>query len=162
MTSPWRNVFARVLRRLGLAGLVLLAACGGESTAPKAGLQGEFVLQTVNGQSLPYTWNDASGGFYRLNSYRFSIIPSAPDLVASGGWLSSIDYAYTDRGSVVSVPDGGESGTWYYTERTQSVVLVSRDGTTSFSGTLDGTTLTLDDGGFTNNGGSNRFVFTRQ
>lgn len=137
-----------------------LSACGADSTGPQRGVSGDYLLQAVNGTPLPYTWTYAGGGFYTLSSYRVSIVPGSD--VYTGIWLSALSYSYSDRGAVVNVPDGGETGTWTYEPGAGSVALVSRDATTFFTGTLAGSTLTLRDASTLNAGGPNVYVFRRQ
>ena len=113
-------------------------ACGGDSTRPEDAFRGDYVLQTIGGKPLPYTWTFTGGNYYRLNSYRITIIPG-------GSWLSSMNYTYTDQGQVINRPNGGETGTFTYTPSSGFVSLISQDKTTFFTGTVSGDTMTLDE-----------------
>jgi hypothetical protein len=131
--------------------LVSLVGCGGsDSTRPEDRFSGDYVLQTINAQPLPYTWTFTGGSFYRLNSYRFTILPGGSTIPgADGGWISATSYAYTDQGQVVSRPDSGEIGMYTYTPSSGLVSLLSQDETTFFVGQLstDGRTLTITENG---------------
>lgn len=125
------------MRRLfAIVALVTLVACGSDSTAPGDDFRGDFVLQTINGKPLPYTWTFTGGSVYVMRAYRFTILPG-------GSWLSAMNYSYTDKGTLVNVPAGGETGTFTYTPSTGFVSLLSRDQTTFFTGTVSGNTMTI-------------------
>jgi hypothetical protein len=126
--------------RLATFALLVVVACGADSTSPADSFRGDYVLQTINGQSLPYTWTFTGGNYYRLNSYRLTIIPG-------GSWISALDYAYTDQGAVVNRPNGGETGTFTYTPSSGFVSLISQDQTTFFTGTVSGAQMTITENG---------------
>lgn len=129
-------------RRLATLALAALVACGGESTAPSSTFQGDYVLQTVNGQSLPYTWTFSATASYTLRGYRLSIVPPS-------SWLSAVSYTTTSGGQVIDRPNGGELGSFTFTPGSGFVSLLSQDQTTFLTGTLspDGRTLTITEDG---------------
>jgi hypothetical protein len=56
------------MRRFALlaAALVMAAGCQTDSTSPTVSVVGTYHLQTINGQRLPYAFQDNSGNFISL------------------------------------------------------------------------------------------------
>jgi hypothetical protein len=136
------------MRRItALLGLVILAACGGtDGTSPtqsqtqNKSVTGTYVLQTVNGKPLPYTWTLGGGDYVTLRSYGLTI--------ASGGsWTSTTSLIFTTGGQVTDQPNGGQSGTYTYDASTKAVSLISQDQSSVLSGSVsaDLSTLTVSE-----------------
>jgi hypothetical protein len=123
-------------RAIAFLFLVVACGCGSDSTSPTDTFRGDFVLQTVNGKPLPYTWTYTGGAFYTLKSYSITVIPG-------GSWLSAVSYSYSDQGQIVNRPNGGEAGTFTYIPGSGFVSFISIDKTTNFTGTRSGSTLTM-------------------
>src|SRR6478609_972443 len=124
--------------------LAIAVACGGsDATSPPNQAQGTaftgtYTLQTVNGKTLPVTWNFNSGDSLRIRSYSISIN-------GSGSWTSTTNEVFSTNGQVTDQPNGGQSGSYTYDAATKEVTLISSDQSTFLSGTVstDFTTLTL-------------------
>lgn len=143
-------------RIIALLVLATLAACGGgsDTTSPSNQTQGtafsgNYVLQSVNGKSLPATWHFASGDSLMIRSYSISIN-------GSGGWTSTLNQLFTTAGVVTDQPNGGQSGSYSYDALTKAVTLLSQDQSTLLSGSVsaDFTTLTVAQN-------TDQFVFKR-
>jgi hypothetical protein len=132
-------------RIVALLGLATLAACGGSDSPSPSQTQarsftGTYVLQTVNGKPLPYTWTYGSGDYLTIREYRLSIN-------GTGSWTSTTSTVSTTAGQLTDQPNGGQSGTYSYNATTKSVFLISQDQSTVLSGSLstDLSTLTVSE-----------------
>ena len=131
-------------RILALLMLATAVACGGsEAVSPPrqpqgTAFSGTYVLQTVNGKALPFTWNFNSGDSLTIRSYSISI-------GGSGSWTSATSERFTTGGQVTDQPNGGQSGSYIYDATTKAVTLISTDQSTFLNGSVsaDFTTLTL-------------------
>jgi len=131
-------------RIVALLVLVTAVACGGsDATSPPGQTQGQafkgtYALQTVNGKTLPVTWNFNSGDSLKIRSYSISIS-------GSGSWTSTTSEVFSSGGQVTDQPNGGQSGSYTYDAATKAVTLISQDQSTFLNGTVstDFTTLTL-------------------
>lgn len=116
-----------------IAGMLLFAACG-DATAPgdpaTASVAGQWVLRSVNGAPLPYTY---PGTGQTLTS----------DVIGmddAGGFLESFTMSYTSE--YVGFPtSASEPGT--YTRNGRSLSLKWKSGNYGYTGDFDGTRLTL-------------------
>jgi hypothetical protein len=132
-------------RILSLIVLATLAACGGsDSTAPSNSTQGKtftgtYVLQSVNGKTLPYT-SYFAGDSLTIRSYSLSI-------GSGGNWTSTTSEVFTTNGQVTDQPNGGQSGTYTYDASTKAVTIISQDQSTYLSGNVsaDFSTLTVSE-----------------
>ena len=134
-------------RVVSLLSLAALAACGGsDGTSPSQtqtqakSFTGTYVLQTVNGKALPYTWTYSTGDYLTVRSYRLSI-------GAAGSWTSTTSTVSSTGAQLLDQPNGGQSGTYTYDAATKSVSLISQDQSTVLSGSVsaDFTTLTVSE-----------------
>jgi len=124
--------------------LATLAACGGsDSTSPSQNQQGKsftgtYVLQTVNGKPLSYTFSFANGNYLTIRAYNLTI-------GSAGSWTSSTSTVSSTAGQVSDQPNGGQSGTYTYNASTGAVSIISQDQSTVLSGSVstDLTTLTV-------------------
>jgi hypothetical protein len=123
---------------LVFAALVTLAGCGsdGSTNAGPASVAGIYTLRTINGSSLPYT-------LVQLDDNKLEVMASAMTLKAEGTWTESGIVRVTEGGTVTTLP-GANAGT--YTLTGTMITLVSSESGTS-SGTVDGGTLRLTEGG---------------
>ena len=135
-------------RALSLA-LAIVVACGSDATEPQSTLSGDYVLQTLNGQALPYTWTLAPDEFYRIYNYRLSITPASGSAGNTGTWKSAFYDRYSDQGQVIDRPNVVEFGSYAYTPSTGAVSLLSHDERRNFTGQVsaDLATLTLTERG---------------
>ena len=88
---------------LALVALAALAACGGDSTGPSAGLNGTYALKTVNGLTVPAVlYQDASekyeitAGSLTINGSNYTVSISDRDTY-NGTVTTSVS---TDAGTV--------------------------------------------------------------
>jgi len=134
------------MRRIpALLVLATLLACGGsDATSPPnqtkgAAFSGTYVLQSVNGKSLPYT-SYFAGDSLVIRSYSIAI-------GGSGSWTSTTSELFTTNGVVTDQPNGGQSGSYSYNASTKAVSLISQDQSTYLSGTVsaDFSTLTVSE-----------------
>ena len=121
-------------RIIALLGLATLTACGGsDGTSPSQTqtqsktFTGTYVLQSVNGKSLPYTWTYSNGDYLTIRSYSLSI-------GSAGSWTSTTSTVSSTGGQLVDQPTGGQSGTYTYDAATKFVSLISEDQSTVLSG----------------------------
>ena len=122
---------------LVFAALVTLAACGGDGSwnAGPASVTGTYTLRTINGSSLPYT-------VVQLDDNKFELTVAAITLKDGGIWTGAATIRVTEGGTVTTMPSA-ISGTYTLTDTV--ITLVSSEST--ISGTVDGGTLRLTDGG---------------
>jgi hypothetical protein len=134
-------------RILPLLVLATLAACGGGSdvTAPPSQTQGKtfkgaYVLQSINGKALPYTWISGNGDSVRVRSYSIAID-------GAGSWTSTTSTVSSTGGQVTDQPNGGQSGSYTYSAATKAVSLISQDQSTVLTGSVsaDFSTLTVSE-----------------
>lgn len=107
-------------------------ASGGSS----ADLAGTYILRTVNGQSLPYTYRTVGADTYVL-------LDDAVTMTAAGQWNEVWHERHT-VGGVVSSKSFADAGTFTLTGTRIVVTIVSGSaGTGSYEGTYSNGTLTL-------------------
>ncbi len=133
------------MRRIAaLLTLATLIACGGSgSTAPPSQTQGRtfsgtYVLQSINGASLPYTFGNPTGDHSTVRSYSLTI-------GSAGSWTAATSTVSSTLGQVVDQPNGTLSGSYTYNANTKAVSFISQDLSTVLTGSvsLDFTTLTV-------------------
>jgi hypothetical protein len=133
------------MRRIAaLLALATLIACGGsDSTAPPGQTQGRtfsgtYVLQSINGMPLPYTFGNVTGDYRTVRSYSLTI-------GSAGSWTATTSTISSTNGQVVDQPNGTLSGSYTYNANTKAVSFTSQDLDTVLSGSvsLDFTTLTV-------------------
>lgn len=126
---------------LGVVALCLVqAACSGDATrpSPTAQIAGEYALQTINGQPLPYTLVEVFGG-YLLQQLDGSITLNVDRTYSEQALLRETISAI--GGPVVTDTTVILDGTWEAED--SAIVLTSqRDGSVLF-GTANGGRLTL-------------------
>ena len=137
------------MRRALSVALAIVVACGSDSTGPQTTFSGDYVLQSINGQSLPYTWTLAPDEFYRIYDYRISITPASGSASNTGSWKSFFHDYYSDQGQVTDRPNVVEFGSFGYNPSTGSVSLLHFDLRTNWTGQLsaDFATLTIANSG---------------
>jgi hypothetical protein len=132
------------MRRIAaLLVLATLAACGGsDSTSPSQNqtqsktFTGTYVLQTVNGQALPYTFAFGNGDYNTIRAYNLTI-------GSAGSWISSTSTVSSTGGQVSDQPNGGQSGSYTYNGSTGAVSIISLDQSTVLSGSVSADLSTL-------------------
>ena len=133
------------MRRIAaLLALATLIACGGsDSTAPPGQTQGRtfsgtYVLQSINGMPLPYTFGNVTGDYRTVRSYSLTI-------GSAGSWTATTSTISSTNGQLVDQPNGTLSGSYTYNANTKAVSFTSQDLDTVLSGSvsLDFTTLTV-------------------
>ena len=133
------------MRRIAaLLAFATLVACGGsEATSPPTQtggktFSGTYVLQSVNGSALPYTFGNLKGDYFTIRSYSVTI-------GAAGSWSSTESTVSSTDGTVVDQPSATQSGAYTYNATTKAVTLLSTDLSTAFTGSVssDLTTLTV-------------------
>jgi len=134
------------MRRIAaLLALAALIACGGsDSTAPPGQqtqgrtFSGTYVLQSINGTPLPYTFGNLTGDYTTVRSYSLTI-------GSAGSWTATTSTVSSTLGQVVDQPNGTLSGSYTYNANTKAVSFISQDLDTVLSGSvsLDFTTLTV-------------------
>jgi len=133
------------MRRIAaLLALATLVACGGsDSTAPPGQTQGRtfsgtYVLQSINGTPLPYTFGVLTGNYTTIRGYSITI-------GAAGSWTATTNTISSNDGQVVDQPNGTLSGSYTYNAQTKAVSFLSQDLSTAFNGSVsaDFTTLTV-------------------
>jgi hypothetical protein len=117
---------------------VVLAGCGGDAGTPPmdAVLAGTWNLATINGTPLPFT--------VQLANPKIEILGEQLVLTASGTFSQSIQARATSGGTVTtqSIEDGGT-----YAASGTAAIFTFNDGS-SGTGTVNGTSLTVADVGF--------------
>ena len=136
------------MRRLaGLALLVMLAACGGDSTGPKADVTGNYTLRTVNGANIPAV-------VFQDSQEKDELTSGNINLNADKTWSGTLSARVTDLTSGASAtfnsPAGGtytaSSGTLTLTDASDGSQLTGSvgNGTLTISGDIDvGAVITL-------------------
>lgn len=127
------------MKRILIAGLCLLAvACGGDSaTGASSGIAGTYTLRTADGAPLPHVLSQSA-------TSKQEVLSDAYVLTSGGTWSASAQIRTTINGQA-SISTAPATGT--YTVSGASISLRNTGTNTSFSGTIDGTTLTLTGGG---------------
>ena len=141
---PIRRLLAALtlLVALGVSGCIRdVASVAGPGTKASGGtgtdIAGTYILRTVNGQSLPYTYRTAGADTYVL-------LDDAVTMTAAGQWNEVWHERQTISG-VVSSKSFADAGTYAITG-TRIVVTItsgSSSGAGTFEGTLSNGTLTL-------------------
>lgn len=139
------------MRRIAaLLALATLIACGGsDSTAPPGQTQGRtfsgtYVLQSINGMPLPYTFGNLTGDYLTIRSYSVSI-------GGGGSWTATASTVSSTGGQVLDQPNLSLSGSYTYNASTKAVSLISQDLSLLLNGSvsLDFGTLTVSSNGDT-------------
>jgi hypothetical protein len=125
------------------------SATGGTDT----GIPGTYTLQTVNGQTLPYT-------YYQSGADSYVLLDDTVTLTAGGSWTESWHEQHTVSG-VVTNPAFSDGGT-YTAAGTALSFTSTKPGTNmgTFNGTGGGGTLNLP-GQFSTNGPVLTMVYTK-
>ena len=115
------------MRRFALlaAALVMAAGCQMDSTSPTLSVVGTYHLQTINGQRLPYTFQDSFGNLIRLDQ----------DILTIRADGSYSDLAYFSDNSTSE-----ETGT--YSAINGSIQFFDNDNGEQYGGSLTGSVLT--------------------
>lgn len=118
--------------------LLLLAACT-EGTGPIRA-EGDYELQSVNDQALPYVWTyPATSSSYTMRSQRIAI--------RSGGvWTSSTSHVFVYPGLTRDETNHLDGGTYTFDGSTGAVVLRSDRTPTQLTGSVSGRRLTIASG----------------
>lgn len=133
------------MRRIAaLLALATLIACGGsDATAPPGQTQGRtfsgtYVLQSINGANLPFTFGVLTGDYTTIRSYSLTI-------GSAGSWTATRSTVSSTNGQVVDLPSDTLSGSYTYNANTKAVSFISQDLSTVLTGSvsLDFTTLTV-------------------
>lgn len=121
-----------------LTAFTLAAACGGDPTgiddSPVVGL---FTLTTIAGAPLPYTVQQSSG-------YRLEITGGHIDLRADRTFTISFSLRESNATDVV---ESDQAGPGTYTRAGNVITFTVTQTQETFSGRLDGSTLTIREGG---------------
>lgn len=113
------------MKRLLIAILLGLAACGGDSSGPEVpNMDGTWSILTINGFPMPYAISDLNGTRTEVVSDAFTISGST--------FLRSVRFRYT-TGSTVTEQTGTANGKYSWDGR---AVFTFSD-STSYWGTLD-------------------------
>jgi len=138
------------MKALNLAILVLTIACSEANTSPdRAGLEGTYTLQSIDGLRLPYEsvsdWSCLPGllGCAGRQTIRSMVITVRDD----GTWDAAYDWSgwtlVNGAPTYVDTRDGSMSGVWARWD--MNVVFRSKSlGDDFFAGAVNGPTMTLD------------------
>lgn len=123
-------------RFVSLALLVMLAACGGDSTAPNADVTGNYTLRTVNGANPPTTIFQSSDETVELTDGNIM-------LNADKTWSGVLTVRVTDltaggTATTLSLPANGT-----YTSTGGTLTLIDATDGSHFNGSVGGGTLTI-------------------
>ena len=127
------------MRRLMLSAALALLAAGcdsNNSVSPSVSLTGNYSLQTVNGQALPYTFSTSQG--------TFQLQADVLTLNADGSYQDIGQYISEDTGQPFT---STEIGT--YSAVNGSITFFDQTDGIEFSGSLSGSILTEIAGGVT-------------
>lgn len=120
--------------------VVLLAACGSDSTGPgnaSASIAGSYTLRSINGSALPFSIQ-AGGNTVSIVGMNF--------VVADGGtWTNSVTVRQVVGGGSAQNQILSEGGTW---ARAGTAVgfIDGSNGLTEYTGTFSGSSLSISDG----------------
>lgn len=128
--------------------LVVLAACGGDSTGPKVdnSFIGNLTLQTVNGQRLPYV-------AVQQGNNSVTIAEDHLNISDGGSWVELTTYTVVTNGATTTQL-GNDGGTWVRSGN-QLFLTDGKTNTIDYTGTFANGTVTI-----TGSGGA-IFVFTK-
>lgn len=152
------------MRKIRQLALVVLAACacGGDGptgVVTEASLVGDWILQTVNGRSLPAPADLGPNITFEYVSATLTL-QAPPRLGEHGDCLATGTARYTITGSsTVSAPFSNPC-TWYLERTSGLTVVITTTATTR--GTVSGKTITIDDYGSTTNPVRNTLVYRKQ
>lgn len=123
-------------RFVSLALLVMLAACGGDSTAPNADVTGNYTLRTVNGANPPTTIFQSSDETVELTGGNIM-------LNADKTWSGVLTVRVTDltaggTATTLSLPANGT-----YTSTGGTLTLIDATDGSHLNGSVGGGTLTI-------------------
>ena len=122
--------------RLLLATLLLLSAACADGTRP-APAEGDYVLQSVNDEALPYTWTyPATSSSYTVRSQRITIL-------SGGAWTSSTSHVFVYPGLTRDETNDVDGGTYTFDGSTGALVLRSDGTATVRTGSASGRRLTI-------------------
>lgn len=129
----------RLLSALALSTLVVLGACGGDSsTAPtSSSMAGNWSLQTVNGANLPFT-------VYQSGTDQVDITSDVITFSASGSFTEATETRTTSNGQTTTQSDAS-AGT--YVLSGTAITLTWSDGSTG-TASVSGTTMTATESGY--------------
>lgn len=134
------------MRRLLSAALLLVAvACGDNSISGTRSVSGTYVLQSVNGASLPVV--------IQASNPRIELLSDIIVLDRGNTWTESVQVRQTTSTGSTSIQSSDDGG--FYSLSGNTIVLEYRDGTTD-TGTISA------DGTIAFNSGSGSSIFRRQ
>ncbi len=117
-----------------LAGLALLAACGGDSTGPgETNVVGSYTLQTVNGNNLP--WRAIVIG----NDW-FEIASGSGSINADGTYSLTFNWRESIAGQT---DEGSESSVGTYTRNGNAITFRDASDGSTASGTISGRQISV-------------------
>ena len=122
-------------RLIGLAALLMLVACGGDSTGPNADVTGNYTLQTVNGASVPAV-------VFQDSQEKDELTAGNINLNADKTWSGNLTARVTDLMSgatgTFSAPGNGT-----YTSSGGTITLTDATDGSQLTGNVGGGTLTI-------------------
>ena len=140
------RIAARAARTVGVLGVALAAACGGDDKSP-AGLDGQvtgtYTLRTVAGRAVPVVLAEEDG-------VKLEVVSGALTLNANGTYAGTMTLRVTEGGVATTETDGGAGR---YAVEGGSLVLTDAEGERT-TATRSGNSITISDGGLS-------MVFTR-
>lgn len=129
----------RRLLVLALAAATTMAAAGcSDSTGPGDSLAGSYSLRTVNGSSLPVTVVVSAG-------YQLDVIGGSINLDAQGNYTGITTYRETYSGQPSTQYNDTITGYWTLTGN--QLTLVDNSTGATYTGTVSGSSITLNDQG---------------
>ena len=115
--------------------LVMLAACGGDSTGPNGDLTGSYTLRTVNGANVPAV-------LYQDSQEKDELTGGNINLNADKTWSGTLSTRVTDLTSggvgTFSAPAGGT-----YSSSGGTITLTEAGGASQLTGSVSAGTLTI-------------------
>jgi hypothetical protein len=127
---------ATTLIRAALATVLLLFAACTDGTRPVRA-EGDYVLQSVNDEALPYVWTyPATSSSYTVRSQRITIL-------SGGAWTSSTSHVFVYPGLTRDETNYLDGGTYTFDGSTGALVLRSDRTPTRLTGTVSGRRLTI-------------------
>lgn len=149
----------RALAVAALAGLTMVAACGGDDSTGPSG--DTYAMFSIDGQTLPIVEDDGAGNVYTLKSGSIS-------LLANGTYTFRQTETYKPSGEPLETFVSGENGTYVISGSTLTTTSTHdfEDGVLTVVGTPEVTTATktatqitaaVDDGG----GGTITVIFKK-
>ncbi len=131
----------RALAMIAVAATLVAAACSDGPNDPKPTIAGTYVLQSVNGQALPYIVPGETA------ADEFAVTAGSIVLTNAGTFVMSESIRFTSAGSSADMTLTG-SGTYTAAGGTLTFTVSDPElGSSSFVGTLSDRTLTIADEG---------------